>query len=425
MRLIENVTKIKHRSFGIGLYKRRLTSSNAIVVEFSVGEKNLSMDAFGMGLISVVEEAPAPQIRTASVSTISPNINNMIQYDTAKTQIGGKNILEAYSSNKSLLFNESYTIVGIEMNADSIHACYNLTVVGDLRCKKIVVMGSLTVLGDMFVDEIVCQNTLLCQGTLSTISAEVGGDLIAESIAKCSKLSCGGNVIAQKTIDIEDSRVEKAMVAGEGIVGEGNFSSQYAIAVEYFEYDGDIEGKVIELDTDTSFGEKRTDTTSIEGVSYEYLLNSLEKAISEEIVSRGVEGEDEILDFAKNIATSNIANLSDWNEIFTQVIDISYLDEIDNLRDYLFLFYAQKILPREILEYETVEHIFKQPYEDAAILAADLPFSTRNISEFIMALKIITTYEDELQINKEEALDKMFQSIGIKYNTVKSFFVNK
>lgn len=423
MHLVENQTKLKHRTFGIGTYKRRHSSSDAIIIEFSKGEKTIAMTAFDKGLISVVEEESLilHEVEREEDNSIN-SVGNMIQYEKSDIQIGGKNVLKAFSSDKSLLFNESYTIIGDKTTAESIRACYDLTVVGNLEAKKIEITGSLTVLGNIKAEEIYCNNDLLCQGDLIADFIEVGNDLIVKSIEKCKKLCCGGSVIAQKTIDTQDTNIEKVVIAGEGIVGSGNFSSKSVVAVGYFEYEGEVEGKIYDLDMDTVYGKERT---SIKDLSFEELISAIKKIIVNNIVEYGDEGEDSILNFVKSLKDIDISNLNDWHVIFEHVVEISYLNEIDNLKDYLILFYAKKILPKEMIEYESVEHIFKQPYEDAVVLAEDLPFFVNSIEELILSLNIVSKYGDEINIDQDKAYDKIFQSVGIKYNTVKSFIINK
>ncbi len=427
MRLIENVTKIKHTKFGIGIYKETIASSQIILVVFPCGEKKLSMDAFKMGIISIIEDElihPTPtQKSTATKPTL---IGNMMQFDSSPTKIGKRNVLEAFSTDNSILFNESYTIIGEEMIADTINACYDLTIIGNLKVKKIEVKGSLTVLGDIEAEDIICPKTLFSSGSINATTLEVGGDLIAESIKKCSNLYCNGSVIVQKSVDLEDSEIDKVILAGEGIVGSGSLSTQYGVAVEYFEYDGNIHGKIIELDTNTTIDKSGAPSKQdFVDFSYSSLIEDLTHAISSEINKCGEQGEEAILAFAKELQTGNPRNLEDWHTIFSLVINISYSDRIDNLLDFLILFYAKKILPKEMLDYESVEHIFKTPYIEAQAIAHTLPFQTHNVREFILALKILTTYDEELNLDKEDTLDKIFQSIGIKYKTVKSFFVSK
>lgn len=308
------------------------------------------------------------------------------------------------------------------MEANSIYACYNLTVVGDLKVEKIEVKGSLTVLGNLSASEINCQNDLFCKGRIDADSIDVGTDLIADAV-KCKRFDCGRNTLVKTTIDLEDARTEKVMVAGEGIIGSGNFTVQKAIAIEYFEYDGNIEGKVLELDTDTSFGKEIIIEQESEEVSFEELISKAKEALTQKMIPSGNDSEDNLLEFAKKISEVDVTNTADWFNTFSYVINISYLDKIENFRDYLFLVYAREILPKEMVEYETIEHIFKKPLDEASNEANEMSFAAQNIEEVMLALKIVILYHNILSVDKDEALDKIFQSIGIKYNTVRAFFV--
>lgn len=421
MQLIENKTKLKHTKYGIGIYKGKY-SETSITVDFpGFGEKHLSKTAFHNGLLEVIEE-PKPEEKVIAPQGVGNSATTgVIQFDTSETRIGDQNILESYESNQTLVFNESYTIIGNVMEAKKIHACYNLTVVGDLRVQEIEVKGSLTVLGNIYASQVVCQNDLCCKGKIEIDKGDIGGDIIAEALTS-KDLYCGGNAIVQTTIDIEKSTTEKAMIAGEGIIGAGDFSAQNAIAVEYFEYSGDVKGKVLELDTETTFGEKELQA-DLDECSFAKLMDCAKTVLNREILVAGEEDEETLLDFLHNVGAEADVNVQEWYDIFNRVINISYQDSIENFRDYLILFYAQKILPKEIQGYETVEHIFEKPFEDAQAEGIELPFTVSDIKEFEITLRIVLLYYDELGYSKDELLDKMFQSIGIKYSTVGSFFV--
>lgn len=421
MQLVENKTKLKHTKYGIGIYKGK-HSETGIIVEFpGHGEKHLFTTAFHNGFLEVIEE-PKPEAKAITPQSVGNSATTgVIQFDTSETRIGDQNILESYKSNQTLIFNESYTIIGNVMEAKKIHACYNLTVVGDLRVQEIEIKGSLTVLGNLYASQVLCQNDLCCKGKIEIDKGEIGGDIIAEALTS-KELYCGGNAIVQTTIDIENSTTEKAMIAGEGIIGAGDFTAQNAIAVEYFEYSGDVKGKVLELDTETTFGEKELQA-DLDECSFAKLMDCAKTVLHREIFVAGEEDEETLLDFLHNVGAEADVNVQEWYDIFNRVINISYQDSIENFRDYLILFYAQKILPKEIQNYETVEHIFEKPFEDAQAEGIELPFTVSDIKEFEITLKIVLLYYDELGYSKDELLDKMFQSIGIKYSTVGSFFV--
>ena len=65
----------------------------------------------------------------------------------------------------------------------------------------------------------------------------------------CHTISCSGNIIARGTIDISESlETAGSVMTGEGIIGVGCFSARNAVAPEFFEFSGDVSGKVVELE---------------------------------------------------------------------------------------------------------------------------------------------------------------------------------
>lgn len=415
MRLIEKETKLKHKKFGEGVFQSK-SSDSAIIVHFpKYGEKLLSISAFESGFLELVD---------GEENEVDLNDNSPEQFDTSKIQIGGKNILEACSLNKPIVFNESYTILGENMKATDVYACYDLTIIGDLNVDKIEVKKSLTVLGNINASEVMCQANLICLGKINAKSLEVGIDLIANSVY-CKKLFCGGNAIIKTTIEIEDSKTERAMIAGEGIIGGGNFSAQKAIAVEYFECDGVVEGEILELETKKVFGEKKIEHQENKEIKLEQLIIKAKEIIGSEMIAAGKNSEDNLLEYVMKLSEIDIKDFTEWFDIFSYVIDISYLDTIDNFKDYLFLIYAKEQLPKEMIEYETVEHVFKTILKEANEKANSFEFVAKNVQEIMLALKIVIEYSDIIAVGKEESFDKIFQSIGIKYHTVRSFLTDK
>lgn len=421
MNLVENITKIEHKKYGVGTLVNK-DSNMFITVSFpKIGNKKFSISSFKEGILKIVEES----VSVKEKEIFNENSDDIIQFDSASMQMGNRNVIEAMVSNNNLVFNESYTIIGNKTCANSIYACYNLTVLGDLCVEKIEVKGSLTVLGKIKAKEIVCENFLFCNGKIESDRIDIGRDLISESI-KCSELLCGGNVIVQTTIDVENTEIDKTIIAGEGIIGGGVFSAQNAVAVEYFEYDGEIKGKVFELEEELSAEESTTDTYIIDKeITYDDLLNKIRDVIEKDVNEAGSKSEDDLLEVAKRISESDVLNTSDWLNVFANVIDISYFDKIENFRDYLVLFYASKILPVEMINYETVEHLFQSPLREAKENGLELPLQYKSVDDFLLCLKIANLYWNELGYDKDELMDKIFQAIGLKYVTVKSFFTKK
>ena len=129
MNLIENKTKFTHLnmpSWGVGVYRK--SDGDYITVEFeNAGIKKLSKATINSMLIPVggtieTTPTPAPKKQSATKNTYAPvNDHNgsLIQYDGEASCIAGKNVIEAFEGNDSIIFNETYMIVGVESSSDS------------------------------------------------------------------------------------------------------------------------------------------------------------------------------------------------------------------------------------------------------------------------------------------------------------------
>lgn len=208
-------------------------------------------------------------------------------------------------------------------------------------------------------------------------------------------------------------------MAGEGILGSGQFSAKNASAAEYFDFNGEVVGKVIELETDASFGEPHPVTSEEE--TFDALSQKFHAKIKEKLQKVGDVNEDELVEFVKQLSDTDKGMLSDWKFLTANLVELSYLDKITNFRDYLIAVMAAKMLPEEIVGYETLAHVFDSLMLEAEKNLDELPFRAKTIEDFAYALRIVTLCENELRIDKDEALEKIFQSVGIKYKTVKGY----
>ena len=345
-------------------------------------------------------------------------MSDFIQYDTSELLVGGVNIAEAIQSDKKLVFNESYTITGIKVKVPSVYACYDLTVVGDLEVDDVEVRGNLYVMGNIKTKRISCLKAIICSGDIDAESI-FASEIVANDIV-CASISCSGNVVVRTTIDVGESlQSEKSIIAGEGILGSGRFSAKNAVAVEYFDFEGEVLGKAIELDTEATFGEPHI--VSPEGISLDEASVILKKKISEELRKAGEVDENQLIQLVKRLSDTDEGMLSDWMMLTRDLVELSYKDKITNLRDYLIIIMAAKLLPKEIVRYETIEHVFDILLIEAEKRLDSLPFHAENVEDLAFALKIVTQCDNELRIDQEEVLDRIFQSVGIKYKTVKSF----
>lgn len=90
----------------------------------------------------------------------------LIQYDGEAQSIAGKNVIEAFEGSDTVIFNETYLVIGAHTEALKIHAMYDLTIIGDITVQECVVNGSLTIIGEARISSLSCFNSLICQGDL-------------------------------------------------------------------------------------------------------------------------------------------------------------------------------------------------------------------------------------------------------------------
>lgn len=345
-------------------------------------------------------------------------MSDYLQFDTSDIVVGGVNITEAIARNEKLVFNESYIVTGSSLIAPSLYACYDLTIIGNVNVDEIEVSGNLYVIGDIKAKKISCLKTIVCSGNID--AKEILGSEIVANDVSCNKISCSGNIIVKTTLDISESlKTENSVIAGEGIIGDGRFSAKNAVALEYFDFSGEVLGKVVELETDATFKQQNENITPEE--SFSALSEKLKKRIREELSKNGEIDEDKLVEFVEQLSSIDDDILYDWKNLTERVIELSYSDKLTNLLDYLVVVMAAKLLPDEIIKYETIEHVFKQLLPGSKKELDDLPFHAKNIEDFAYALKAVIHCENEIGLNKDEVLDRIFQSIGIKYKTVKSF----
>ena len=423
-------TKFRHRLWGEGIL--RGTEGTALIIEFpQQGVKKLSATCLNSGILSLVDEESS--LSTAGEQSVSGqdaevfSLNNagpLQQYDSAEIVLGGKNILEAFDSSGVAIFNESYTIIGEETTAKKISATYDLTVIGNLTVDEIHVNGDLTIIGNITAQKLICANSFVCRGNANIQDISVGS-IVAKNV-KCDKFVCDGNALIETTIDInESSRTEKTMVAGEGIVGDGNFAALNAIACEYFEFFGDIEGKVLELDSDTTLSELTAPTLDTNKIDWSEMpidesISHFCSRLQEEYERCNTFAEEHLTDFMRALSGSSLAKVGDYANVFEALLQMSYQDEIDDFGDYLYVVWAKKVLPESVYKYETIEHIDYLLLPKAERILEELEFKPTSVGHVARCVRIALDYSDDIPMALDAVLDKIFSSIGLRYATVKN-----
>lgn len=340
-------------------------------------------------------------------------MSEFIQFDTASAKVGGENVLQAMQSDKKLIFNESYTVMGGSLKAPAIYTCYDFVVIGNVEADDIDVQGNLLVTGNIKAKTLSCLKAITCGGKIEAEKI-LGNEIVAENIS-CNTLSCGGNVIIRSVIDVQDSiTVDKSVMTGEGILGSGSFSAKNAVAAEFFEFDGEVRGKVLELATDAAFGEPHQSTGDDAIVVFSA---QLAEVISSSLSAAGAVDEDTLIKTVAKISAIDENQIADWERLSKKLAELSYFDKITNFRDYLYIVMAKKLLPKEITDYETLSHLFGDMLADAEQKLDSMEFHAKTIEDIAYALKIISMCENDIKIDKDEAYDKILQKLGVKYKT--------
>ena len=416
-------------SWGVGVYRK--SDGDYIIVEFeNVGIKKFSKATINSMLVPVggtgeTTSSSAPTKQSATKTTYAPvNDQNgsLVQFDGEADGLAGKNVIEAFEGNNSIIFNETYMIVGEHTKALKIHAMYDLTIMGDVTVQECVVNGSLTIIGDAHISNLTCYNTFICKGNLHSDKIYVGRNMNVASI-DCDEIICDGNVVLQTTANINQSaKIGKTMMACEGIMGAGTFSAVNAIANEYFEFDGEYEGRILELETDSTISDA-TPVKTAPCETVEEIIDLANQKLAEEYEKYPDLDEEEIIDHLKKLSAiqnTSLKVLPIVEPLFSKLTEISYQDHIETVDEYLMVLMAQRMLPSEVYNYESVDHIGKLYLPKARNKIEDLSFEPCTIEQFSRVLSMAVKFEEELSADWETLMDKIFESIGLKYSTVSS-----
>lgn len=374
----------------------------------------------------LVEE---PNVQPPTVSSIVAPGDSVVQYDSANKTIGEKNIIEAFDCDDVVIFNESYVIIGSETRAHKVSATYDLTVIGSLSADEIYVNGTLTVIGSIEANKLVCFNSLLCQGDINADYIYIGKDLVADSI-NCVDFSCYGNAVVRTTINIDkSSHTRKTMIACEGIIGAGEFAAVNAIANEYFEFDGDAYGRIVELDTEkvlrditlTVVPMQTTEPTiDFEQLSIDQALKMMSERLSREYGRMGSCDKKELLELTNMLSSSAISELNNVDSLFRYLTSLLEKTEIDDIGDYLLIAYAKKKLPEELYHHKCIEYVDDVLLPKAVDSLDDLDFEPSSVRKIAQSLYIIVQLDGMLPLAAESLYDKVFSAIGLRFSTVKN-----
>ncbi len=338
----------------------------------------------------------------------------IMQFNSGEQIVGSKNVAQAVNTDGTIVFNESYIVIGDVLKGSTIHATYDLTVLGSISANKLVVNGDLLVQGDIEVGDLECHGQCVCLGKITAKTVSLGNISYLATIDS-NEIFSSDSLFVGSTMDIREAvDINGMLVAGEGILGEGSFSSDSTIVNEYFEFSGEVQNKVYEL-SEMDFSV--LSDIRIEDVDVEKLISALKDSFSMSVKKWGDLEEEELIQNVLNIAKQS-PDFVLLTILLPIISELSYQKEIDNFRDYLYVLGAKNIFPDELSKYETIEPVLTTMFDAATMALERMVFRSNDLNEFSISLYILSAYHSQLPISLEEAGDKLFSSVGLRYSTV-------
>lgn len=346
----------------------------------------------------------------------------LIQFNSGDHVLGNKNVAEAVITGGDIVFNESYVVIGESLEARNIHATYDLDVLTDIVAETVSVNGNLFVKGNIEADEIICRGSFYCTGEVRVNKCNLGSHtMIGSVIGKA--VYAAGDLFIKTTIDTDSSlEADGLVVAGEGIMGDGSFKAKAAIANEYFEFSGKNKSKVFEISkmefTEASVSEDEVDShVDLDAMNIEGAIEVFNKVFDKSIDEWSQFEEEEFIGEVRKVAES-MCDLQMIDRVVDTVTALSYERQIENFKDYLFVLCAKNTFPEGMAKYETLQPVIEDMLNEATYQIDKMDYKAENIQDLAVSLFILNKYYEQIPVGMEEAADKIFSSIGIRYSTV-------
>lgn len=345
---------------------------------------------------------------------------HLTQFNSGELVIGNRNVVKSVISEGDIIFNESYVVVGDLLQGKTIHAMYDLTIIGNAHATKMSVNGDLLVKGNLEVEELICHGEFFCTGDVRARELHLEAYAVAGSIV-AEKLYAGDKLFLRTTVDTDKEFIaEELVVAGEGIMGDGSFEAEAAIANEYFDFHGVSISKVFEIAemefADTNKSNEPKDVLP-KACDVNEVASNFARELEQSIQEWNELEENELIAKLRTV-TNQIVDLHMVDRIIDKIIDLSYERSINNFCDFLYLLCAKNTFTKGLSEYETIQPVLEDMYGDAIFKIDTMEYHALNIEELAISLLSLYKYADQLPISYDEAADKIFSSIGIKYSTV-------
>jgi len=346
----------------------------------------------------------------------------LIQFNSGDHVLGNKNVAEAVITGGDIVFNESYVVIGESLEARNIHATYDLDVLTDIVAETVSVNGNLFVKGNFEADEIICRGSFYCTGEVRVNKCNLGSHAMIGSVIG-KEVYAAGDLFIKTTIDTDSSlEADGLVVAGEGIMGDGSFKAKAAIANEYFEFTGKNKSKVFEISemefTEASVSEDEVDShVDLDAMNIEGAIEVFNKVFDKSIDEWSQFEEEEFIGEVHKVAES-MCDLQMIDRVVDTVTALSYERQIENFKDYLFVLCAKNTFPKGMAKYETLQPVIEDMLNEATYQIDKMDYKAENIQDLAVSLFILNKYYEQIPVGMEEAADKIFSSIGIRYSTV-------
>lgn len=346
----------------------------------------------------------------------------LIQFNSGDHVLGNKNVAEAVITDGDIVFNESYVVIGESLEARNIHATYDLDVLTDIVAETISVNGNLFVKGNIGADEIICRGSFYCTGEVRVNKCNLGSHAMIGSVIG-KEVYAAGDLFIKNTIETDSSlEADGLVVAGEGIMGDGSFKAKAAIANEYFEFSGKNKSKVFEISemefTEASVSEDEVDShVDLDAMNIEGAIEVFNKVFDKSIDEWSRFEEEEFISEVRKVAES-MCDLQMIDRVVDTVIALPYERQIENFKDYLFVLCARNTFPEGMAKYETLQPVIEDMLNEATYQIDKMDYKAETIQDLAVSLFILNKYYEQIPVGVEEAADKIFSSIGIRYSTV-------
>lgn len=327
------------------------------------------------------------------------------------------NVVDAVNTDKDITFKESYIVVGELLKGRNIYANYDLRIMGDIEADSITVLGNLYVSGDIRARKLSCSKKVICEGDIDSDEIIIDDSVFSNNIA-CSSITAS-EIIVRESVDAKEKvDVEGNVLAGDGILGYGKLSAENIIATNYFDFSGDVTGKVFDLsEDDESDEDNEVDDVGEEDIPFDEIVDVFAYEVRNQVLAWHKEEEDEFLKRIDDLS-NRIPDYTMVSNLASKVIEYTYNPQIKDLYDFLILFWARKTFPEEVKLYETIKLATDTMFNDAVVKIDTLSFNPKTVDDVVTSLYIVISYKESLPISYEYLLDTIFAKIGPRYQTV-------